>query len=158
MLEFGTGFAHRSIVPPKVMHFGFFEEARFEFQNHLEHHGLKQILMLRYSCFDIMIKVFHSNLRITVDGILCSGVNCKRIIIPPSDWWLLVKLNYQGLQWNGATPPEHLNYARDTTLASILRLGMEAHNLRNVGVLSVNDRLLHCKFIHILCPRHSNYS
>ena len=98
------------MVPPKVMHFGFFEEAGLKFQNHLERQRLKQFLMLRYSCFDIMIKFFYANLRITNDGILCSKVNCKRIIIQPPDWFLLVKLNYQRFQLNGATPLGHLSY------------------------------------------------
>jgi len=157
MLEFGTGFAHKSTVPPKVMHFGFFEEAGFEFQNHLECQRLKQFLMLRYSCFEVMIKVFYSNLRITDDDILCSEVNRKRIIIQPPDWLSLVKFNYQGLQLNGATPIEHLNYDYDMTLAGMLRLRMEAHNLKNVDVLSMNDKLLYYTFVHILCHRHNNY-
>jgi len=97
-------------VPLKVIHSGFFEEAWFEFQNYLERQGLKQFLMLRYSCFDVMIKVFHANLRITDGCILCSEVNHKKIIKQPPDWMLLAKLNYQGLQLNGVNPYEHLNY------------------------------------------------
>ena len=92
------------------MHFGFFEEARFEFQNHLERSGLKQFLMLRYSCIDVMIKVLYANLRIIFDDILYLEVNHKRIITQPPYWFSLVKLNYKGLQLNSATPHEHLNY------------------------------------------------
>jgi len=134
------------------------ESERFDFQNHLEHQGPKQFIMLRYSCFDDMINVFYANHRITNDGILWPEVNCKRIIIQPSDWMSLAKLNYQGLQLNVATYPKHLNYYCDTTFAVMLRLGIKTHNVINVGVLSMNDKLLHYMFVHILISRLNNYS
>jgi len=104
MLEYGGGFYNKLIGAFKVMNFPFFQVTLFEFNHNLECQGLKQFVMLRYGCFEDMMKVFYANLHITDDGTLCSKANRKRIIVGPSYWVALAKLRYQRMKVNVANP------------------------------------------------------
>jgi len=81
----------------------------------------------------------------------------KKITISPSDWMPLTHLHYEGLEVSYPNIPEHLNYERESTLNSMLRLEFQSQGLRNIASLTVDDRLLHYVYVHILRQRSTNF-
>ena len=80
------------------------------------------------------------------------------IHIKEIDWMTIAHLRYDGLKLTPGTILEELNFDRALALSSMIREDVEGENLKNVGSLKMNDRLLHYTWVHILCLRGSNYA
>ena len=92
------------------------------------------------------------------DGNLQSEVSNKKIIIAPFDWMSLAHLHYEGLEVLYPNIPENFNYDRELALNSMLRPEFQGQGVKNVGSLTVNDRLLHYSYVHILRLRSTNFA
>ena len=158
MIQYATQIYGRKIQPPKVMNLPWFRKEGFQFQNHLVFQQLLTFVTLQHAYYDDLIKVFYSNLKMTTDGNLQSEVSDKKIIISPSDWMPLAHLQYEGLEVSYLNIPEYLNYNREFALNSMLRPEFQGQGLRNVASLTVDDRLLHYVYVHILRPRSTNFA
>jgi len=119
---------------------------------------LHTFVTLQHAYYDDLMKVFYSNLKMTVDGNLQSEVSNKKITISPSDWMPLAHLRYEGLEISYLNILEHLNYDRELALNSMLRPEFQGQGLRNVANLVVDYRLLHYAYIHILRLRQTNFA
>ncbi|KAL2328622.1 hypothetical protein Fmac_022049 [Flemingia macrophylla] len=89
---------------------------------------------------------------------LYSEVNKTKIKMKPADWLTVAGLKYEGHKLSFTNIPKDIEYDRDTTLASMIRPEMQGQNVRNVGSLNINNRLLHYVYVHILAPRSSNFA
>ncbi|KAL2341132.1 hypothetical protein Fmac_009072 [Flemingia macrophylla] len=158
MVTYGLGFHHRVVLAPKLMDFPYFASSGLYFHHHLEFQGSKHFVAMSSSYFEDLIKVFYSNLRVSEAGYLYSEVNKTKIKMKPADWLIVPGLKYEGHKLSFTNMPEDIEYDRDTTLASMIRLEMQGRNVRNVGSLNINDRLLHYVYVHILAPRSSNFA
>ncbi|ESW10244.1 hypothetical protein PHAVU_009G192600 [Phaseolus vulgaris] len=130
MVVFEKKFHARPVLPPKVMHTPFFAAPGFEFQNLLNWQGLQPFLGINLPYYEDLVRVFYTNVKITLDGL---------------------KLTHGMI-------PEELNFDRALALSSMIREDVEGENLKNVGSLKMNDQLLHYTWVHILCPRGSNFA
>nr|KYP76135.1 hypothetical protein KK1_020360 [Cajanus cajan] len=146
MIKYGKEFYHRTVLHPKVMDFIYFATSGLYFLHHIEYQGLQHFVALKCDFFEDLIKVFYSNLRVSEAGFLYSDVNKTKIKIKPSDWLTLAEIL------------EELQFDRDIALTSMIRSELQGRNVRNVGSLNINDRLLHYVYVHILAPRSSNFS
>nr|KYP63004.1 hypothetical protein KK1_017565 [Cajanus cajan] len=158
MIKYGKEFYHRIVLHPKVMDFSYFATSGLYFHHHLEYQGLQHFVALKCDFFEDLIKVFYSNLRVSEAGFLYSDVNKTKIKIKPSDWLSLVGLKYQGHKLAFPNIPEEMQFDRHIALTSMIRPELQGRNVRNVGSLNINDRLLHYVYVHILAPRSSNFS
>jgi len=70
----------------------------------------------------------------------------------------IVDHRYDGVKLTPKTIPEECNYDRALALSSMIREDVQGQNVRNVGTLKMNDRLLHYTWVHIVCPRESNFA
>ncbi|RDX58275.1 hypothetical protein CR513_62420, partial [Mucuna pruriens] len=74
----------------------------------------------------------NNNLSISNDGDLCSKINNIKIQVRPQNWLTIANLKYHG-------PGVKLRVI-------------------NVSNLTIEDRLLHYRYVHILIPHGSNYN
>ena len=74
------------------------------------------------------------------------------------DWMNIADLRYGGVKLTPGTIPEECNFDQALALSSMLREDVQGQNVRNVGSLKMNDHLLHYTWVHILCPRGSNFT
>ncbi|KAL2337138.1 hypothetical protein Fmac_011584 [Flemingia macrophylla] len=158
MVTYGLRFHHRVVLAPKLMDFTYFASSGLYFHHHLEFQGLKHFVAMSSSYFEDLIKAFYSNLRVSKDGYLYSEVNKTKIKMKPADWLIVAGFKYEGHKLSFTNMPEDIEYDRDTALASMIRPEMQGRNVRNVGSLNINDRLLHYVYVHILAPRSSNFA
>ncbi|KAL2339779.1 hypothetical protein Fmac_007719 [Flemingia macrophylla] len=158
MVMYGLGFHHRVVLAPKLMEFPYFASSGLYFHHHLEFQGLKHFVAISSSYFEDLIKVFYSNLRVFQVGYLYSEVNKTKIKMKPADWLIVAGLKYEGHKLSFTNMPEDIDYDCDIALASMIRPEMQGRNVRNVGSLNINDRLLHYVYVHISAPRSSNFA
>ncbi|ESW15732.1 hypothetical protein PHAVU_007G097400 [Phaseolus vulgaris] len=80
--------------------------------------------------------------------------------IPQKTWGLdeLANLKYDGLLLTPGTIHEDIHFDRQQALLTMTREEVHGQNIRNVGSLTMNDRLLHYIWVHMLCPRGRNFS
>jgi len=100
-----------------------------------------------------LIRVFYTNVKITLFGDLAIEICGRMIHIKEMDWMNIAHFRYDGLKLTPETIPEELNFDRELALSSMIH-----ENVINVGSLKMNDRLLHYTWVHILCPRGSNFA
>ncbi|XP_022642529.1 uncharacterized protein LOC106774437 isoform X3 [Vigna radiata var. radiata] len=67
-------------------------------------------------------------------------------------------LKYQGQQLSFPTIPDDLPYNRDMAFSDMIRPELQGQNVKTVGAMNVNDRLLHYVLVHILSPRATNFA
>nr|KYP73466.1 hypothetical protein KK1_006091 [Cajanus cajan] len=132
MIKYGKEFYHMIVLHPNVMDFSYFATSGLYFHHHIEYQGLQHFVALKCDFFEDLIKVFYSNLRVPEAGFLYSDVNKTKI-----------KIN---------------QFDRDIAQTSMIRPELQGRNVRNVGSLNINDRLLHYVYVHILAPRSNNFS
>jgi len=102
--------------------------------------------------------VFYTNLKITPRGELAIEICGKRIHINEMDWMNIADLRYGGVKLTLRTIPEDCNFDRALSLSSMLCEDVQGQNGRNVSSLTMNDRLLHYTWVHMLCPCGSNFA
>jgi len=158
MVVFEKKFHARPVLPPKVMHTPFFAAPGFEFQNLLNWQGLQSFLGINLPYYEDLVRVFYTNVKITPVGHLAIEICGRMIHIKEMDWMTIAHLQYDGLKLTPGRIPEELNFDRALALSSMIREDVEGENLKNVGSLKMNDRLLHYTWVHILCPRGSNFA
>ena len=91
-------------------------------------------------------------------GYLATQIDTHKIIIRHRDWMNVANLKYDGLLLTPGTIPESIHFDRQQALLTMTREKVHDQNIRNVGSLTMNDRLLHYIWVHMLCPRGSNFS
>ncbi|ESW30631.1 hypothetical protein PHAVU_002G169500 [Phaseolus vulgaris] len=158
MVVFEKNFHARAVLPPKVMHTPFFAGPGFEFQNLLNWQGLQPFLGINLPYYEDLVRVFYTNEKITPVGHFAIEICEKMIHIKEIDWMTIAHLQYDGLKLTPGTIPEELNFDRALAVSSMIHEDVKGENLKNVGSLKMNDRLLHYTWVHILCPRGSNYA
>ena len=158
MVVFEKNFHARAVLPPKVMHIPFFAGPGFEFQNLLNWQGLQPFLGINLPYYEDLVRVFYTNAKFTPASHLAIEICGKMIHIKEVDWMTIAHLQYDGLKLTPGTIPEEVNFDRALALSTMIREDVEGQNLKNVGSLKMNDRLLHYTWVHILCPRGSNYA
>ncbi|ESW13068.1 hypothetical protein PHAVU_008G165300 [Phaseolus vulgaris] len=158
MVVFEKNFHARAVLLQKVMYTPFFAGPGFEFQNLLNWQGLQPFLGINLPYYEDLVRVFYPNAKITPVGHLAIEICGKIIHIKEIDWMTIAHLQYDSLKLTLGTIPEELNFDRALALSSMIREEVEGENLKNVGSLKMNDRLLHYTWMHILCPRGSNYA
>lgn len=157
MVVFEKNFHARAVLPPKVMHTPFFAGPGFEFQNLLNWQSLQPFLGINLPYYEDLVRVFYTNAKFTPAGHLAIEICGKMIHIKEVDWMTIAHLQYDGLKLTPGTIPEEVNFDRALALSTMIREDVEGQNLKNVGSLKMNDRLLHYTWVHMLCPRGSNY-
>jgi len=70
----------------------------------------------------------------------------------------IANLRYDSVKLTLGTILEEVNFDRALALSSMIREDIQGQNVRNVGSLKMNDRLLHYTWVNILCPRGSNFA
>jgi len=70
----------------------------------------------------------------------------------------LAHLQYKGLRVSYPNNFEHFNYDCELTLNLMLRPEFQGQGLRNVGNFTVDDRLLHYAYVHILRLQSTNFA
>ncbi|KAK8464002.1 hypothetical protein PHAVU_011G095800 [Phaseolus vulgaris] len=140
VLDYSRYFSTRRQMS-SIMHTPFFAGLGFEFQNLLNWQGLQPFLGINLPYYEDLVRVFYTNAKFTPAGHLAIEICGKMIHIKEIDWMSIAHLQYDGL-----------------ALSSMIREDVEGQNLKNVGSLKMNDRLLHYTWVHILCPRGSNYA
>lgn len=158
MVVFEKKFHARPVLPPKVMHTSFFAAPGFEFQNLLNWQGLQPFLGINLPYYEDLIRVFYTNVKITPVGHLVIEICGRMIHIKEMDLITIAHLQYDGLKLTPETIPEELNFDRALALSSMIREDVKGENLKNVGSLKMNNRLLHYTWVHILCPRGNNFA
>jgi len=158
MMVFEFFFHGRPVKSPKAMHSPFFVAPWFEFQNLLNFQHLQPFLGMKPPYYEELVQVFYTNLKITPLGELAIEICGKRININEMDWMNIADLRYGGVKLTPGTIPEECNFDQALALSSMLREDVQGQNVRNVGSLKMNDHLLHYTWVHILCPRGSNFT
>ena len=90
-----------------------------------------------------LVRVFYSNLHLTTQGYLSTRINTHKIIIRHKDWMNVTNLQYRGVLLIPGTIPENLHFDRQEVMSTMTREDIQGQNVRNVGSLTMNDRLLH---------------
>ena len=70
MVAFEENFHGRPIIPPKVLDFPFFATSDFQFQEYLNFQVLQHFLSIRLPYYEDMVRVFYSNIHLTIHGYL----------------------------------------------------------------------------------------
>ena len=70
----------------------------------------------------------------------------------------IANLRYDGVKLTPMTIPEKVNFDRALALSSMIREDVQGQNIRNADSLKMNDQLLHYTWVHMLCPRGSNFA
>jgi len=70
----------------------------------------------------------------------------------------VVNLKYDGLLLTPGTIPEDIHFDCQHALLTMTREEVHGQNVRKVGSLTINDKQLHYTWMHMLCPRGSNFS
>ncbi|ESW30399.1 hypothetical protein PHAVU_002G150300 [Phaseolus vulgaris] len=130
--------------------YSIFAAPGFEFQNALNWQGLQPFLGINLPYYEDLVRVFYTNVKITHVGHFAIEICGMMIHIKEMDWMTIAHLQYDGLKLTPGTIPEELNFDRALALSSMIREDVEGENLRNVGSLKMNDRLLHYTWVHIL--------
>ncbi|XP_022642528.1 uncharacterized protein LOC106774437 isoform X2 [Vigna radiata var. radiata] len=157
MIQYGKAFYKRKILTPKIMNFPFFAQSGLYFHHHLQFQGLEEFVSMECPYFEDLIRVFYSNLRVE-NGYLYTEVNKTKIEMKPADWFTIAHLKYQGQQLSFPTIPDDLPYNRDMAFSDMIRPELQGQNVKTVGAMNVNDRLLHYVLVHILSPRATNFA
>ncbi|WVY94008.1 hypothetical protein V8G54_033096 [Vigna mungo] len=157
MIQYGKAFYKRKILTPKIMNFPFFAQSGLYFHHHLQFQGLEEFVSMECPYFEDLIRVFYSNLRVE-NGYLYTEVNKTKIEMKPADWLTIAHLKYQGQQLSFPTIPDDLPYNRDMAFSDMIRPELQGQNVKTVGAMNVNDRLLHYVLVHILSPRATNFA
>jgi len=63
----------------------------------------------------------------------------------------MANLKYDGLLLTSGTIPEDIPFDRQQALLTMTREKVHGQNVRNVGSLTMNDRLLHYTWVHTCC-------
>ena len=158
MMVFEKMFHGRPVISLKAMHSPFFVIPEFEFQNLLNFQHLQPFLGMKLPYYEELVRVFYTNLKITPLGELGIEICGKRIHINEMDWMNIVDLRYGGVKLTLGTIPEECNFDRALALSSMIREDFQGQNVRNADSLKMNDRILHYTWVHILCPRGSNFA
>lgn len=128
MVVFEKKFHARPVLPPKVMHTPFFVALGIEFQNLLNWQGLQPFLGINLPYYEDLVRVFYTNVKITLVGHLAIEI-CRRMIhIKEMDWMTIAHLQYDGLKLTPGTIPEELNFDRALALSSIIREDVEGEH------------------------------
>jgi len=90
-------------------------------------------------------------------GYICTQIDTHNIIIRHRDWMNVTNLKYHGLLLTPITILEDIHFDRQEDLLTMTREEVHNQNVRNVGSLTMNDKLLHYIWVHMLCPRGSNF-
>ena len=151
-------FHERVVLSPKVMHTHIFAAPGFEFQKLLNFQGLQPFLGMKLLYYEDLVRVFYKNMKITPLGHLAIEICGKRININQLDWTNIANLRYDGVKLTFKMIPEKVNFDRALVLPSMIREDVQSKNVRNASSLKMNDRLLHYTWVHIWCPRGSNFS
>jgi len=101
---------------------------------------------------------FCLDLHLTTQDYLATQINTHKIIIRHRDWMNVKSLKYDGLLLTLGTILEDIHFDRQQTLLTMTREEVHGQNVRNVGSLTINDRLLHYTWVHMLFPQGSNFS
>jgi len=91
-------------------------------------------------------------------GELAIKICGKRKHINEMDLMNIVDLRYGSVKLTPGTILEECNFDRALALSYMLHEDVQGQNVRNAGSLKMNDRLLHYTWVHILCPRGSNFA
>ena len=158
MMVFQNHFHGRPVITLKVMHSPFFAARGFEFQKLLNFQHLQTFLGMKLPYYEELVRVFYTNLKITPLSELAIEICGKWIHINGMDWMNIVDLRYGGVKLTPGTIPEECNFDRALALSSMLREDVQEHNVRNVGSLTMNDRLLHYTWVHMVCPCGSKFA
>jgi len=158
MVAFEEKFHIRPIIAPKVLDFPFFASSGFQFQKYLNFQELQQFFSIRLPCYENMVRVFYSNFHLTTQGYLDTQIDTHNIIIRHRDWMYVANLKYDGLLLTPDTIPEDIHFDHQPTLLIMTKEEVHGQNVRNVGSLTMNDKLLHYTWVHMFCPRDSNFS
>ena len=156
MVAFEENFHRRPVIPPKVLDFPFFATSDFQFQEYLNFQGLQNFLSIRLPYYEDMVRVFYSNLHLTTQSYLATQIGTHKI--RHRDWMNVANLKYDGLLLTPGTILEDIHFDCQQALLTMTREKVHDQNIRNVGSLTMNDRLLHYTWVHMLCPRGSNFS
>jgi len=108
--------------------------------------------------YEELVRVFYINVKITPIGHLAIEICGRRIHINQSDWMNIANLRDDDVKLTPGTIPEEVNFDRALALLSMIREDVQGQNVRNVSSLEMNDQLLHYTWVHILCPRRSNFA
>jgi len=158
MVAFEENFHGRPDIPPKVLYFQFFATFGFQSQEYLNFQGLQNFLSIKLPYYEDMVRVFYSNLHLTTQGYLAIQIGTHKIIIRHRDWMNMANLKYDVLLLTPGTIPENIHFDCQKALLTMTREEVQDQNIRNVGSLTMNDRLLHYTWVHMMCPRGSNFS
>jgi len=97
----------------------------------------------KFSYYENLVKVFYTNLEFTAIGDLSIQISSKRIEIRQMDWMNVANLRYDDIKLTPGTILEGVNYDRAMVISSMIREQEHGENVRNVGSLNMNDKLLH---------------
>ena len=70
----------------------------------------------------------------------------------------IANLKYDGVKLTPGMIPDEVNFDRELALSSMIREDVQGQNIKNAGSLNINDILLHYTWVHMLCPRGSNFA
>jgi len=155
MMVFEKMFHGRPVLSPKIMHSPFYAAPGFQFQNLMNFQGLQPFLGIKLPYYEDLVRVFYTNLNITLIGDHAIKICGKRIHINQMDWMNIKNLKYDGVKLTPRTILEEVNFDRALVLSSMI---LEHVQGQNVGSLKMNDRLLHYTWVHMLFPRGSNFT
>ncbi|KAL2574946.1 hypothetical protein AAZX31_17G239300 [Glycine max] len=158
MTSYADDFLLRDLVHPKIMDFDYFVTSGLQFQELLSVQGLDAFVSLEDTYYPNLIKVFYANLTILDNGDLCSEVCKVKIRVKPRDWLAIANLKYEGQKFQLSKLPDNIGFHRGQALDAMVRPDLQGRNCKNTGSLTIEDRLLHYAFVHILMPRGSNYA
>jgi len=94
---------------------------------------------MKLPCYEELVRVFYTNMKITPLGELAIEICGKQIHINQMDWMNIVDLRYDGVKLTPGTIPEECNFSRALALSSMLREDVQGQNVRNTGSLKMND-------------------
>jgi len=102
--------------------------------------NLQPFLGINLSYYENLVRVFYTNVKITLLGHLAIEICGRMIHITEMDWMNIAHLRYDSLKLTHGTILEEVNFDRAVTLSSMIREDVQG---QNVSSPKMNDRLLH---------------